>query len=132
MTNQKEYGTVTAYLCCKGASEAIEFYARAFGATERFRIPMGDGLVGHAELVIGRTTIYLSDEAPELGALSPTTLGGATAAFVLVVPDADTAVARAVGAGARLDRPVTDSPHGRGGWITDPFGHRWSLLQSEG
>jgi PhnB protein len=120
--------TVTAYLCCDGASRAIDFYATAFGAEELLRFPEPDGRLGHAEIRIGNATLYLSDEFPELDVRSPIALGGAGAAFVILVQDADAAVARAVAAGATLERPVVDSPHGRGGWIRDPFGHRWNIL----
>jgi PhnB protein len=118
--------TVTAYLTVKGAEEAIDFYTRAFGATEKYRIPW-EGRVGHAEIDVAGTTLMLSDEAPEYGAVSPQTLGGSTCAFALDVPDVDAAFARAVDAGAIVDRPIKDEPYGRGGWLRDPFGHRWSV-----
>ena len=118
---------VTPYLCAKGAAAAIAFYEAAFGATERYRLPNADGTLGHAELTIGDTTIYLSDEAPSLGVFSPATLKGNSCSFVVDVDDADAAFARAVAAGATVERPVTDAPYGRGGWVVDPFGHRWSL-----
>jgi PhnB protein len=122
--------TVTAYLCAKPAAEAIEFYKRAFGAVERYRIPNPDGRLGHAEITIGETLLMLSDEAPDLGVLSPTTLHGSGTAFVLDVPDCDAVFQRAIDAGARMDRPLKDEPYGRGGWLTDPFGHRWSVMTS--
>ena len=122
--------TVTAYLCTKGAADAIEFYKRAFGAEELYRLPGPDGSLGHAEIRIGETTLMLSDEAPQLGVFSPTTRGGATSAFVLDVPDCDAAWKRALDAGATVERPLTDNPYGRGGWILDPFGHRWSIMTS--
>ncbi|MEO9255945.1 MAG: VOC family protein, partial [Tepidiformaceae bacterium] len=93
--------TVTTYLCAKGAAEAIEFYKRAFGAEERYRIPW-EGGIGHAEIVIGETVLYLSDEAPELGVLSPATLGGNSCTLVLAVPDLEAAFKRAVDAGATV------------------------------
>jgi PhnB protein len=117
---------VTAYLCANGAAEAIEFYKRAFGAEERYRIPW-EGRIGHAEIVIGETVLYLSDEAPDLGVLSPATLGGCSTSFVLAVPDVDAVFQRALDSGAKAERAIKDEPYGRGGWIVDPFGHRWSI-----
>ena len=119
---------VTAYLCAKGASDAIAFYTKAFGAREAYRLPNDDGTLGHAEIRIGETTLYLSDEAPQLNVLSPTTRGGATCSFVLDVDDVDAAFARAVDAGATVERPIVDNPYGRSGWVIDPFGHRWSIM----
>jgi PhnB protein len=120
--------TVTAYLCAKGAAQAIDFYARAFGAEELSRYTNEDGTLGHAEIVIGKTTLYLSDEWPEGNVYSPATLGGATTAFVLEVTDADAAFERAIHEGATIERALKDEPYGRAGWILDPFGHRWSIM----
>ena len=120
--------TVTAYLCVKGAVDAIEFYKTAFGATERYRIPNPDGTLGHAELVIGTTILYLSDEWPEGNVYSPTTLGGTSTSLMLDVPDCDAVFQRALDAGATVDRPMKDEPYGRSGWLIDPFGHRWSVM----
>jgi len=119
---------VTAYLCVDGAAEAIGFYARAFGATEGYRFTMPDGRIGYTELTIGGSVLMLSDEAPELGVLSPLRLGGNSTSFVIEVDDADAAFARALVAGARIERPLKDEPYGRAGWVVDPFGHRWSIM----
>lgn len=117
------------YLTCSPASDAIDWYVDVFGAEVVGEVhPMGDGLVGHAELRIGEGTLYLSDELTEVGAVSPRTAGAATTAFVLEVADVDATYQRAVDAGASADRPPVDQPYGsRAGWLTDPFGHRWSL-----
>lgn len=121
------YHTVTAYLIVDDAAKALEFYRDAFGANELFRLPMGDK-VGHAEIMIGDTHLMLADEFPEMDALGPNTRGGATASFMIYVPDADAAHAKAVQAGARADRPVTLEFWGdRIGTVVDPFGHKWSL-----
>jgi PhnB protein len=81
-----------------------------------------------ALLDIQGNTIYLADEHPEIGVVSPTTLGRTPVSLVLEVPDADAAVEQAVTAGATVERPVTDNPGGRrAGWIVDPSGHRWNL-----
>ena len=121
------YHTVTAYLVVAGAARAIDFYREAFGATELSRLPMGDKL-GHAEVRIGDTHLMLSDEWPEMGLLGPAARGGATSSFVIYGPDADAAFARALAAGATVERDVADQLWGdRMGVVVDPFGHRWSL-----
>ena len=120
--------TVTAYLCCDGAGKAIDFYKAAFGAEEIARYPEPDGRLGHAEFRIGETILFISDEFPEFNAKSPHSLGGSAVALVIRVPDADAAFAKAVSAGATIDRPVVDTPPGRGGWLRDPWGHRWSVV----
>lgn len=121
------YHTVTAYLIVDDASKALDFYRDAFGANELFRLPMGDK-IGHAEIKIGDTHLMLADEFPDMDALSPKTRGGATTSFMIYVPDADAAHAKAVKAGARADRPVTLEFWGdRIGTVVDPFGHKWSL-----
>ncbi len=122
--------TVTAYLCAKGAPDAIDFYKRAFGAKERYRLPNADGTLGHAEIEIGNTVLYLSDEAPSLGVCSPATLKGSATSFVIDVPDCDVVFQRALDAGATVQRPIADQPYGRSGWLVDPFGHRWSIMTS--
>jgi PhnB protein len=118
--------TVTPYFCENGAAEALEFYKRAFAAQERYRIPW-EGRIGHAEIVIGETVLFLSDEAPDLGVLSPTTLRGNSVSFTLSVPDAEAAFQRALDAGATVERPLKNEPYGRTGWVIDPFGHRWAI-----
>ncbi len=119
---------VTAYLCANGAAEAIEFYKRAFGATENFRMAEDDGRIGHAEITIGDTTLYLSDDWPEMGVRDPNSLNGHSVSFVLDVADADAAFQKALEAGAKVDRPLKDEPYGRAGWLIDPFGHRWCIM----
>jgi PhnB protein len=115
----------TPYLTVRNAAAAIEFYKAAFGATELYRIEMGDA-IGHAELRIGDTLLMLSDEFPDRGILSPATLGGSGVCMYFYVPDADAAVERAVAAGAKILRPVEDQFYGdRGGQFVDPFGHLW-------
>jgi PhnB protein len=121
------YHTVTAYLIVNDAAKAIDFYREAFGATELFRLPMGDK-IGHAEIRIGDTHLMLADEFPEMDALSPTTRGGATSSFMIYVEDVDAAFAQAIAAGAKEERPVTHQFWGdRMGAVVDPFGHKWSL-----
>ncbi len=120
------YHSVTPYLCVKDGARAIEFYERAFGAKEIYRMMQPDGRVGHAELQIGDSRIMLADEAPEVGARSPQSIGGSPVTIHLYVEDVDATVARAVEAGARLTRPVKDQFYGdRNGGVVDPFGHVW-------
>ena len=122
------YHSVTPYLIVNGAARAIEFYERAFGARELYRIAGPDGAVGHAELQLGDSRIMLADEHPEVGARGPQSVGGTPVTIHLYVEDVDATVARAVAAGAKVSRPVADQFYGdRLGVLTDPFGHVWSV-----
>ena len=117
---------VTPYISVKDSAAAIEFYKKAFGATELTRIPMPDGRIGHAEIKIGDATIMMADEYPEIQFLSPESLGGSTVVIHVYVDDVDAFASRAVAAGANLVRPVADQPYGdRNCKIVDPFGHAW-------
>jgi PhnB protein len=122
-------GTVIPYLIIKDAARAIAFYKQAFGAQETFaRITDSLGRVGHAEIRIGGSMIMLADEHPEIGAVSPHTIGGSPISFVLNVPDVDASVKHATAAGGTLSRPLENKFYGhRSGEITDPFGYRWTL-----
>ncbi|HZW21206.1 VOC family protein [Noviherbaspirillum sp.] len=120
------YHTLTPYLTIRNAAAALDFYKRAFGAEETFRVASPDGKVGHAEIRIGDSAIMLSDEFPEMGAQSPETIGGSPVMLHLYVENVDALVDQAVQAGGKLERPVADQFYGdRGGMITDPFGHKW-------
>jgi PhnB protein len=122
------YHAITPYLIVSGAAKALDFYARAFGAVERERMQDPAGKVRHAEISIGDARVMLADEHPEIGALSPKTVGGSPVNLLLYVEDVDVVVEKAVAAGATLTRPVADQFYGdRVGGITDPFGHRWSI-----
>ncbi|MBX6367057.1 MAG: VOC family protein [Rhodospirillales bacterium] len=122
------YHAVTPYLVCADAERAIDFYEKVFGAEERMRIAAPDGKIGHAELVIGGSTIMLADEHPEMGARAPGAFGGSPVTLVLYVADVDATVARAVESGARVQRPVEDKFYGdRMGTIVDPEGHVWHV-----
>ena len=121
---------VTPYLGVKGAAKAIEFYKRAFGAVELYRLTAPDGTIGHAEMDFGPSRLMLADEAPDFGSVGPQTLGGTPVKFHLAVENADAAVARAVEAGATVLRPVQDQFYGeRAGMVADPFGHQWYISQ---
>jgi PhnB protein len=130
MTNPIPQGmhSVTPHLICAGAADAIEFYKKAFGAIEAARLPGPNGKLMHAAVRIGDSTVMLVDEMPEWGALSPKSLKGSPVTIHLYVDDADTVVARAVKAGAKVTMPVDDMFWGdRYGKIEDPFGHHWSV-----
>lgn len=122
------YHSVTPYLIIKGAAAAIDYYKKVFGATERMRMDGPGGTIGHAELVIGNSTIMLADEHPAMGYRSPKTLGGTPVSLVLYVEEVDTVFKRAVDAGAKAQRPVENQFYGdRMGTLEDPFGHVWSV-----
>jgi PhnB protein len=123
------YPTVTPYLCIDGAAQAIEFYTDVFGATERMRMPSPDGKIGHAELTIGNSVVMLSDEWPDMQALSPRTIGGTPVTLSVYVPDVDATFDKAVTAGAKQLRAVENQFYGdRSGQFEDPFGHRWNVM----
>ena len=122
------YHAVTPYLSIKGASEAIEFYKKAFGATEVMRMAQPDGRVGHAELQIGDSKVMLADEFPDMNFRGPQALGGSPVHLHLYVEDVDRVVKSAVDAGAKEVRPVQDQFYGdRLGTVADPFGHVWHV-----
>jgi len=121
------YHSVTPYLICDGAADAIEYYKKAFGATELFRMDH-EGKVGHAELKIGDSPIMLADEYPQMGYRSPKALGGTPVSIMIYVPDVDTVYQQAIDAGATVVKPLQDQFYGdRSGTVTDPFGHVWTV-----
>jgi uncharacterized glyoxalase superfamily protein PhnB len=120
--------SLTPHLVCRGAAAAIDFYGRAFGAIEQFRLPGPDGRLVHACVLIGDSQLFLVDEMPEHGALGPRALKGSPVTIHLQVQDADATFARAVQAGATVSMPLADMFWGdRYGRVTDPFGHSWSI-----
>ena len=122
------YAGVTPYLIIRDAARAIEFYQKAFGATELMRFPGPDGTIGHAEIKIGDGVVMLADESPEMGHKSPQTLGGTAITLLFYVPDVDAQFARAVAAGGTVKNPLKDQFYGdRSGTIADPFGHIWTI-----
>jgi PhnB protein len=123
-----DYPRVTPYLIVEDGEAAIDFYCSVLGASERMRIGAPGGRVGHAELAIGNSVIMLADEAPEMGARSPRTVGGTPVTLHVYVENADETCERAVQAGAQSLRPVEDRFYGdRSGQFEDPFGHRWDV-----
>lgn len=119
------YHSITASLTCRNAARAIDFYKQAFGAQEKGRMAMPDGKIGHAELKIGDSVIFVNDE---MGPAATVSSGAAPIYLYLYVPDVDATYKRAVAAGAHADMPVTDMFWGdRYGKLTDPFGHQWGI-----
>ena len=121
------YEGITPYLICKNADAAIDFYKRAFGAEELFR--MGKpGMVGHAELKIRDSIFMLADEFPDMGALSPQTIGGTPVSMYIYVEDVDSFTEKAVAEGLKVLKPVSNQFYGdRSGAFEDPFGHKWGF-----
>jgi PhnB protein len=124
--------TVTPHLVCDGAAAAIDFYKKAFGATEVSRIPGPDGRLMHAHVRIGDSSVMLVDEWPDMGAVGPNKLKGTPVTLHLYVTDVDAAFAKAVDAGATVKMPLADMFWGdRYGQVQDPFGHMWSLATQQ-
>lgn len=122
------YHTVTPYLIVKNATQALEFYKKVFHATELFRMPMPNGKIGHAEIRMGDSNVMLADEAPEVNARSPQSIGGTPVGICLYVEDCDRMFQEAVAAGAKVERPLTDQFYGdRSATVIDPYGHKWTI-----
>jgi PhnB protein len=120
--------SVTPHLVCAGAADAIDFYKKAFGATEVARLPGPDGKLMHGAVRIEGSVVMLVDENPQWGALGPKTLKGSPVTIHVYVADVDSFVTRAVNAGAKVIMPIDDMFWGdRYGIIEDPFGHHWSV-----
>ena len=124
------YSSVAPAIAVRNAAQAIEFYQKAFGAVERYRlIDPESGKIGHAELTINGALLMLSDEYPQYNK-TPQTLGGVSAKFLITCPDVEAAFARALAAGAEAIMPLTTQFYGhRDGRVRDPFGHEWLLSQ---
>jgi PhnB protein len=122
------YHSVTPYLICDGAAQAIEFYKKAFGAVEVARMAMPNGKLGHAEIKIGDSFIMLADESPEAGVRSPKSYGGSPISVLLYVENVDAVAGQAVSAGGKITRPLKDEFYGdRTATVVDPFGHTWYI-----
>ena len=123
------YHTLTPHLVVKDASNAIEFYKKAFGAKEIRRVPGPDGKsLIHAELQVGDSRLLLVDEFPEMNCRGPKSIGGSPVTIHMFVDDVDAAFDKAVEAGAEVTMPLADMFWGdRYGILTDPFGHSWSI-----
>jgi PhnB protein len=123
-----DYHTLTPYLIVDGAARAMEFYQKAFGATEVMRMTAPGDKVGHAEIQIGDSRMMLADEHPACGNRGPVSIGGSPVGLLLYFPDCDPVVAKAVELGAKVVQPVQNQFYGdRSGTIIDPFGHKWTI-----
>ena len=122
------YHSVTPYLSIKGASDAIEFYKKAFDAIELFRLDMPGGIIGHAEIQIGNSRIMIADPCDDVSFGDPKILGGSTVGLYVYVDDVDRMYSQSVAAGAKSINPIEDQFYGdRIGTIEDPYGHRWFI-----
>jgi len=124
------YSSVVPYISVKGASDAIAYYKKAFGAQELVRMPLPDGKLAHAEIKIGDSIVMLADEMdhPEAISKSPRTLGGVTSGLCIYVPDCDAVFNQAVAAGGKARRQLTNQFYGdRSGTVEDPFGQVWTI-----
>jgi PhnB protein len=122
------YHAVTPYLIVREGAKAIDFYKRAFGASESVRMSSPEGKIGHAEIRIGDSVVMLADERPDMGHLSPLSLKGTPVSLLLYVEDVDSRFEQALGAGAKALLSVKNQFYGdRSGTLQDPFGHVWTL-----
>jgi PhnB protein len=122
------YHSVTPYLIVRGGARAIDFYTKAFGAQELFRMDTPGGGIGHAEIQIGDSRVMLADEHPEVGAKSPDSIGASAVHLMIYVDDCDAVFNRAIAEGAKETRALRDEFYGdRMGNLVDPFGHCWSI-----
>ncbi len=124
----KGFHTVVPYLCVKDTAFALQFYKKAFGAKEVLRLEMPGNKIGHAEFTIGDSHIMISDEAPQMGALSAETMGGSPVKLNISVKNVDKFFANALAHGATVVRPIMDQFYGmRSGMVSDPFGYSWFI-----
>lgn len=123
---KNSYNTLQPYLIIKNCAAALDFYKKAFGATERMRMPRPDGRIGHAEIQLGDSTVMMADEHPEIGAFSPEHYGGSPVSLHFYVVNCDGSYQQALAAGAKTVREPIDQPHGdRQAGVLDPFGYKW-------
>ncbi len=121
------YHTITPYLIVKDSVKALDFYKRAFNATELFRLDGPDGTIAHAEFKVGDSPVMFAEGGME-GYRDPKSLGGTPVSLMIYVTDVDKMFAQAIAAGATVQRPVADQFYGdRTGTLVDPFGHVWSI-----
>jgi PhnB protein len=122
------YHSVTPYLIVRGGVRALEYYKRAFGAEERFRMDGPDATIGHAEIQIGDSIVMLADENPASNARAPEMGTPPPVQLMIYVDDVDTTFARALAAGGKETQPLKDQFYGdRSGTLIDPFGHSWTV-----
>ena len=122
------FHSITPYLVAINAVDALTFYQKAFHAEQTMALHTPDGSVAHAEMKIGDSHFMLTEEYPDMGFLSPKTLGGAGVSLMIYTEDVDALFANAINAGAVELRPVVDQFYGdRAGTLQDPFGHVWTI-----
>lgn len=123
------YHSINTYLVVRNAPKAIDFYKKAFGAEERFRMHGPDGkTIMHADLKLGDSVFMLTEESKEMKAQSPESIGGSPVSMYVYVNDVDATFNQAVSEGATVLMPVKDQFYGdRSGYLRDPFGHLWSI-----
>jgi PhnB protein len=122
----KGYHSIQPYLMFVNCLEAMAFFAKAFGATEKLCMKTPEGRVAHAEIVIGDSVVMMADEHPEIQAFAAAHYGGSPVSLMLYVEDCDTIYAQAIAAGATSMREPTDQPYGdRMAGVLDPFGYKW-------
>jgi PhnB protein len=120
------------HIVCDGASDAIDFYKKAFGAVEMMRLVDDNGRLMHASVMINDGVLMLVDENKDYGIIGPKTIGGCSVTLHLQVPDVDASFARAMDAGARAVMPPTDMFWGdRYSMVEDPFGYRWAMATTK-
>jgi PhnB protein len=121
---------LTAHLVVPDAAAASEWYARAFGAVEHNRVPLPDGKIMTAELVLGDSALSVASEFPQAGILSPLSVGGTSTVLQINTDDADALWAQALAAGGQVRHELADQFWGeRHGQLSDPFGHNWNIAQ---
>ena len=121
------YHSITPYLVIDGAAKALDYYKKAFGAIELFRMEH-QGKIGHAEMKIGDSPFMLSDEHPEMDYKGPKALGGSPVGIMIYVADCDTIFKQAIDAGGTEMQALKDQFYGdRSGTLKDPFGHIWTV-----
>jgi uncharacterized glyoxalase superfamily protein PhnB len=124
---------VVPYLIVDGAAAALDWYVAALGARRCGEpIMMPDGRVGHSEMELSGSLLYLADESPESHVAAPRPGADATVSLTVLVADVDRSVERARHAGAVVERPAADNPYGRNAVVRDPYGHRWILSATVG
>ncbi len=120
--------TITPHIVVRDAARAVEWYKTALGAEERSRIPVPGGKLMSVELRFGDSAVMIADEFPEMGVLSPLSIGGTAVVLHISTEDADALWQRAVDAGAEVLHPLQDAFWGdHQGQLADPFGHRWGI-----
>ena len=122
--------TITPHIVVGDAAAAAGWYASVFGAEERSRLEVPGGKLMQVELWFGDSAVMLADEFPDMGVLSPLSVGGTATVLHFTTDDADAVWQRAVDGGAEVRQPLAEVFWGdRYGQITDPFGHRWGIAQ---